>query len=239
MSGTVSQTTSAADVNAGTNTATLAIALTGVVSGDILHFTCTWDNGNHPGATVTFSDLTNGNWTTLDTVLATGAGEVTAHGYVKNTATGALAVTMTLSGTNVYKCATIFELTGVAFTAPDKHAAQLQTAPGTGTDAVTSGTMTPSATPYVIIAASNGNDDTNTRVATGTGFTSLGTIYSITGHTPLGVAEWAHSSTSPKAGTFTANLATNNYVTLAAIYLDAGAGAAPGNAIFYGAGTTS
>jgi hypothetical protein len=239
MSGSVALNNAATDANAGLNTTTLTVLLTGVVAGDTLHAFMTWDNSN-PGVTVTVSDPTNGTWATLDTIVATNAQEVTAQASKQNVAASStLLVTMTLSGANVYKCISVYEVSGVAAASLDKHTGQLQTAPTTAANAVTTGNMTPASQPGVLIALSNDNDDVTLRLSIGTGFTTLGQTFTVPGHQGLALAEWKRfTALTAIGGTFTASLSPNDYVTMGALYLEP-ATSAPTNGIFFGSGTTS
>lgn len=98
-----------------------------------------------------------------------------------------------------------------------------QSNPGTGTNAITTGNITPSAQPAAIVGISidTGNQETP---AAGTGYTGLGGIWDYEGTAPAG-AQIIHkgvANTSPTAATWTTgfNGSTDSYINAVFVLLE-------------------
>lgn len=216
MPASIVQEVSGTTAGAGT---TEAVTLT-VGANRILHVFATWLNTG--GVTAACSDNLNGTYgAALDTI--TGATQSTAHWAFLGTLGGSTVVTITFSGTTTNKAIAVKEISGA--NALQVHAAQSQTAPGTGTDAVSSGTATPTSQPALISALTNAL--TTTPAAAGTGFTAGTGGWSISSVTNSTTESERITSTSAVAATFTAVTGSAVYHTLQAIFTE-------GTAFLYG-----
>jgi hypothetical protein len=202
------------------------------------------------GSTVTVDDNFNaGNYgTTKKTVTAAGDEQINLF-ILDNSAAGDSThktVTAHWSPSTDFVGILIAEVSGLANPSYDTSAGQSQTAPGTGTDAVTSTTLTPGNANvalfgYELSAVSTTHSPTVP--AAGSGFTSDGTGVLWTGAAGMGVARarLEHKttvplgSTSAVAATFTAPSPGDSgpYLGLAFTLLLAGATSSP--PIIYGA----
>lgn len=127
---------------------------------------------------------------------------------------------VTTGGTGVW----VAEITGVSPSAYQGVSGQLQTSPGTGTNVITSTTVTPSSQPCLMYAMSFMPSSPITAALTvGTGFTAGPPGFAGSGATKA-LSESQHlTSTSAIAGTFTdaTNGGGKDYITIAAVFTDA------------------
>jgi hypothetical protein len=111
----------------------------------------------------------------------------------------------------------VFEIGGASKVAYDTSAGQSQLTPGTATDAVTTGNMTPAMQPCMLVAASI-NCSGSTPPAVGTAFTNQGVGWSFGTANNLGRLESKRlTSTTVTAGTFTYS-ANDGALTIGAIF---------------------
>lgn len=137
--------------------------------------------------------------------------------YYANTTGGADTVTVTFAGTITYASLQCSEYSGVATASPlDQTASNIQTDPGTATDAVTSGSVTTTTNGQLIVGFS-------TALVVGAGTLSAGTNY--TGRTNVFgdtlYADRVQTSAGSIAATFTTNHATSDYITLISTFKEA------------------
>lgn len=95
--------------------------------------------------------------------------------------------------------------------------AQYQGAPGTGTNAVTSGDVTPSSQPGALITFGYDFDTYSTGLVVSAGFTQRDTFATAAlanGNSAM-LADKRLTTTTPAAGTFTATVATDPFITFA------------------------
>ena len=116
--------------------------------------------------------------------------------YAANISGGACSITVTMSGTAVLLAVRLHEISGAATASPlDQHAGAVQSSPGTGANAVTTGSVTTTTNGQYIFAA---------MVSTGTSTPSAGTGYTGVGGTGSGISEYqVQGSAGSIAGTFT------------------------------------
>lgn len=217
--------------NSATGT-TLTLAYSSALTpGSTLHAAASNDTGG--GVTISsFSDGTNGTWTLSDVLNDAGNAQNHGHGWFINNASSATpTVTVTFSATVVFRGLAIKEIGGVVTTAADTHKGQVQTAVGTGTDAISSSTVANTNQPAIqsVFTINTGNNTTT--AATGTGFTTgagyWASIYG--GSTNRGFSESQRiTTTTAKAGTYTASATGSNWITLMAVFDEASAAAVTG-----------
>ena len=134
--------------------------------------------------------------------------------YYANTTGGADTVTVTFAGAITYASLQCSEYSGVATSSPlDKFASNSQTTPGTGANAVTSGSVTTTTDGQLIVGWS-------TALTVGAGTTSAGTGF--TGRTNVFgdtlCEDQVQTSAGAIAATFTSTSATSNFITLITTY---------------------
>ncbi len=207
-------------------------------------------NHDSPSAsTVTLTDNFNsGNYGAAKATL-TATGDEQANLFIlSNSVAGDSThktVTASFSPSTDFVGIIIAEVSGLANPSFDTSAGQVQTAPGTGTDAFTSTNLTPKSKNSVLFGygfAAVSTTHTPNAPAIGTGFTLDGTGILWTGAPGMGVARATleHkllSSTSAVSATFTLATPADStpYLALGFTLLLAGAD----DAVFFGAGTTS
>jgi len=144
-----------------------------------------------------------GNSCTMGTVVYDATNNQTAQSFYKANITNA-PTTFILSrvgATNLtYAAIVLDEFSGVATSSPltGTPAQQAQTSPGTGTDAITSGTTTPGANGALIYGWTQ-NDSGSTLASAGTGYTSATSNATIAGRTEY----LTQGTAAAKAATFT------------------------------------
>lgn len=175
----------------------------------------TYGNGSTIATTIT--DGTN-TYTQIGTTINDAThGQSMAQFYSNDVAAGTPTVSFILVGTADFRGMFVLPIHGLDNTATPVGGGQLQSAPGSGTDAITSGNITPLAQPAFFGGfAFNDNSGSETFVG-GTGFTDRGGLSTWTGQGfPAARYEDVRiTSTSNKAATFTAGIGTNNNFTLA------------------------
>ena len=129
--------------------------------------------------------------------------------------------TVTSSDSDGGKAICVREVSGTS--GPDVHGGNAQDTPGTGIDDVTSGTITASAQPYLLLGFAL-DVPGNVNPETGTGFTSSGTGWGFGGSPDGATAENVRvTSAGAKAATFS-TLANETIFTWAIAFLEAGGG---------------
>lgn len=189
-------------------------------------------DGSASGHTLTPSDTSN-TYTKPDTLNDTTNGNTCASGNAVNIAGGADTLKWTDSATASISFFGI-EVTGVTSSPLDGHNVGHNIAPGTGTDAISSGSVTNSNTAFAVGFCNLLHDAVISTPAAGTGFTSTsGTNITVVGFgNNEARIEWkasVASGTHTNGVTFTdaSGGGSDNYVTFA-VYLDeSGAAAAP------------
>jgi hypothetical protein len=165
--------------------------------------------------TLACSDSVNGSYgAALDTVVSIAGGQTNAQWKFDATAAGTPAITVT-STTPTTISIWIREISGTSgydSTATPGHNAQEQVSPGTGTNAVSSGNMTPSVAPGLVSGIA-GEVVGSAGYTPGTGFT-LGVYGDNTMTESL-----RYTSTATLAATFTdSNGTTGDSVTMAILF---------------------
>jgi hypothetical protein len=168
--------------------------------------------------TVTVADGTN-TYTQAGSIrtLASTKNRSRAVFYCLSPAAGAVTVTATFSASKLGRRIGVARYTGL--NGYQVELGQGQITPGTGTDAVTTGNLTPSAQPAALISLSNSMNTTAPTITAGTGFTGRGTLASwdaLAGDTSL-LEDIRLTSTSNVPATATTNGATEDFLTQALI----------------------
>lgn len=148
---------------------------------------------------------------------ASGNFGVTANFVLGNITNAPTVITVTFSSTSGGPHIVADEFSGIfANTAPvEAHAGQVQTAPGTGTDALTSGPITPATNGDLIYGVTVENED-STLSSSGTGFTSTGLDTGPGTHRLT--SEWlVQGSAGSIAATFTSATGTNSSTLVMAL----------------------
>jgi hypothetical protein len=184
----------------------------------------------NPAGGVTVSSVADsqGNtWVVVGSVPTTGAPTVYAA-YALNCAGGSTVVTATGSGgSTVINDSLVVEESGItSYTGASSNANQ--SAPGTGTNAITSGTVTTASTSSTMVGLTvNGNNNTDT-VSAGTGFTSRGMFWTAGNNSSVTLEDGAISGAGSYAATFTAvgNSQYENFSTWGLLFSNTVAGGA-------------
>jgi hypothetical protein len=134
--------------------------------------------------------------------------------YYANTTAGADTVTVTFAGAITYASLQCSEYSGVATSSPlDKFASNSQTDPGTGANAVTSGSVTTVTDGQLIVGWSTALIVGTETISAGTGFSGRTNVFGDTLH-----EDQVQSTAGAIAATFTNSLATADNITLIATF---------------------
>lgn len=188
-----------------------------VTAGNLLWCYCTFGADVNP----TCSDSVNGAWTAGPRVYSAGLDQGMQMFFLAATASGTPTVTVSFGSTIGWRGVHIFEALNPNATQPDvAGTGQIQTAPGTGTDATTSTAITTVTDGAFIVGASIDIESTAQPNA-GTGFTGLSGWAS-------GVGSRAEYRTQTSAGsvaaTFTATDGGRVHETMVMAFRPAAAG---------------
>jgi len=149
------------------------VTLTGVVAGHALVAQGHWDHNTAGSGATSASWGGSDSWTTVDTA-SNGVdvtGDRTTDGYALNSVGGSVAVTLTLNVADSTLALQVCEIDPAGFTlALDQHGTNYQASPGTGTDAVTSGTVTTTTGNQLVIGFANNYAGTAPTETAGTGY---------------------------------------------------------------------
>lgn len=204
----------------GTGT-TLTQAIT-VTAGSTL---IAWGQMSSAGGTnfTSLADDVNGSWgAAIENIDDSGNTERSAVWVFPNSAAGTVTVTMTTSSAP-WRGLVLVEVGGAATSSLDGHVGQLQTAPGTGTDGVSSTATTSSNQPALVVGLSF-NTDTGSAPTAGSGFGSDGVDTTILGR----VESKRVTATGSQTATFTA---VNNlhHITFVVVIDETGGGGGGGD----------
>lgn len=181
---------------------------------------------NSGGSISGVSDAMGNTYVSAGTPLAPPGEEVYAIYYCKNVLGGTGAITATFASSANYSGIAYFRYTGLSSSADAQGMnGSTQTASGTGTDAVTSGNITPSAQPAMVFGLTVDGDGGSTLTA-GTGYTTRGAVSnwdSVIGFSTL-AEDKRITSTSAVAATFTTNQGAHRMNTVGAVFTEAVAG---------------
>ena len=216
MTASIKQAVAFANNNGST---TPTVVITGVTAGNTLYLVL-FTNSGLPGGGFTVSDGTNAWSAALETSTTTYATQT----FVAEDVAGG-SFTITASPTTNYPTGIVIEVQGVSSAPLDGHAINGQSAPGSGTGALTVGPPSPDnlLNPVLVVAVTAdqyGGSDTGPSV--GAGYTLFGTYSPWGGSNRDLVVEYAYLPTgTAAAATFTANTGVDTYVTCMAVFDEA------------------
>lgn len=158
---------------------TRTIAENTAKSGGALVFMVSWDNAL--GETLLkVEDTVNGQWPTSAFLEAQEDGaldQATQMWVLPNRTPGSITITATFSVAAAFRRAAVIEANDVGFNPVDGHHSNEQNAPGTGTDAVTTGNAVNANQPGVLVGFSYATDNGRTGPNPGTGFIDNGLVW--------------------------------------------------------------
>jgi hypothetical protein len=156
----------------------------------------------------------------------------------KNCAAGTVTVTASWSPDNPsFRAMAIARYAGLDTTASGVGSRAAQQAPGTGTDALSSGNVTPASQPAALIGF--GYDDSANAVTAGTGFTDRGTLSNMDSAfgTRSRVEDKRLTATTAVPATFTGSNGADNYITFGIVIPENATITLGGSALTPGTGT--
>jgi hypothetical protein len=217
VAGAIVQSVFAVD-DSGANATTLAAVLNGVVAGNHLVSHCGWTDTS----TITCSVSDGSAFSTGDSKRFDATeGQSGQVFYRENVGAGTHTSTATFSTTTSFRRHRSFEVSGLATSASlDKNVGQVQTAPGTGANAITSSASaaTANATDFVMgFTQDSGN------ASPGSGTLSAGTGFTISGtNVTMGAESKSVAATGAQTATFTQSVAAPR-ITHVVAFIEAGA----------------
>lgn len=156
-------------------TTTAATFTSNVTAGNLIAVMASWDGGI--GVLSGITDSLGNTYTAVNNVSDGGNPNHYATWYAKNITGGACTVTVTYTSSRPITLLEVVEISGVDTTAPlDKSAIQLQATPGTGANAVTSGSVTTTTDGQFIFGCSIATGSFTQTYSVGTGFTSIDNV---------------------------------------------------------------
>lgn len=196
----------------------------GFTANSTLHIVATFGDTT---STVTISDGTNTYSSGLNIQRDTTNGQSQVHFYANNIAAGTPTITATFSASTSFRGLYAGEMGGTAVAANDGSAGNLQATPGTGTDAVTSTTVTNTKQPVLLNGVSLESSGSTTAPNAGTGFTSSATGWGFGGSALARAESKRYTDTTGHAATFTA-IASSIHMTHGLMFDEFGAGGGTG-----------
>jgi hypothetical protein len=180
-----------------------------------------WTSCNGAPTTQTITDGTN-TYTQIGSSITAGGGDVVAVFQCISAAAGSPTVTMTIGTARAFRQIGYIRYSGLTGSAT--QAGQFQGAPGTGTNAITSGNVTISSQPALLLGISY--DFNGSTITAGTGFTSRGAM--TTGDAINGTAslfeDLRKTNTTATAATFTTVAGgASNFITFGIWCAESGA----------------
>lgn len=194
-----------------------------VSAGSTLHVWFSYSSASSAG--ITCSDNNGGSYGSLLDAQDNRGGNSLGQFRSVNHASGSTTITIgNHPGGSAYIA--VVEITGVATSPADGTSSNFQAGLGGGTNNATSGNITPSNQPGIIIGLSVGSDFgfDGTDANLGTGFTNVGTCWQVFANDAARVAYKAVTSTSAQAATFNWQSFGNDAITFGAIYDEPGGG---------------
>jgi len=174
------------------------------------------------GATVTqVTDDQGGSWTVLDHGFVSAGSDKGATAYMQNATAATRVITITLSVAAGFKGARVVEITGAKTSGVlDGHAVNPQSGIGTTADALTSGPMTTSGAPAMVVGFCL-EDNNSLSINAGTGFTGGTQTWQSDSQTTK--SEWKRvTSGTSQAATFTnAGPGATHFTSFGLVFLEA------------------
>lgn len=211
----------------GTTAGSLAVTRSMTAGNSAVIFS-TW--GDTSGTVTVSSDKGDSFSAALETVVDTADGQSGRVWTLLSAVGGSTVFTVSFTPNEGYRGIAVVELSGV--TAQSGHNSQYQAA-ASGTDGISAGSITPSASPGKIIALSLNSDGANHAPTAGTGFTSESTCWPLSGSNDARIVSKSTTGSAISA-TFTPVSGTNHYITMAVVMTGGGGGAVVYNAPFFG-----
>lgn len=214
---------------------TVAVAfVSNVTAGNLIAVGITWYNDP-----ITLSSVTDtlGNTYTVVQTVNIALAQRYATAYAKNILGGANTVTATFSlATAIFRGIIVHEVSGADTTAPlDKNAGQVQTAPGTGANAVTSGAVVSTTDGQYLFGFTAEGAGVSTTITQGTGYTLRQRTQSSTTTEEQASEDQIQATAASIAATFTIGTDTE-MGTLILTFKAAGAAAATPQRTLIGVG---
>lgn len=222
MAASVRQEKNSGTWSSGSSTTTSPGALTSAaLAGSSIEFFVIWNGSSSSLPTVT--DSASQTYVQKGSVIVDNNDGLNVVVFLlqNNASATTLTVTATWGSAQTFVGSHVKEIASVTTTSFQVTAGQNQVTPGTGTDAISSGSITPSAQPNLISAYSF-CDGNGTALAAGTGYTSgIGGWDGGSGNLLLTESQRT-TGTSATAATFTdtVNGGTRRYLTVATVYTE-------------------
>lgn len=215
----VAQEVSAEDANSSTSSTTISQSIT-VAAGSAIHVFVT---GKNVG-TISCADNVNGSYGAALDDVSNGGTLRTAQFSLSGSVGGTVTVTATWSIASVDKGIVLQEIRNTSGLQATAHTGQTQTSPGTGADAISSGNVTPTAQPALLVGLAYcvsiaGADPA---ITAGTGFSAgLSAWAFLVGFNSARTENKRITSTSALPATFGSTVGTTNtFTTLSAVYTE-------------------
>ncbi len=212
----------ATDTSASVSSLALAFS-SNLTVGSSVHACGSCSGSGTTGTSIACSDNVNGAYTVLDDMVATDDSQRVDHYKFDNVAGGATTVTVTPHAASTFVGIAFKEIGFTSGSDAGKHSAAYQKNPGTTTDIIKAGSVTPAVQPGLMSAFSVDTANVETTLTHGTGFAgdltgsqwpNVGCVYG---------ENTRYTSLSAINASFTdaTNGATHHYTSLAAFFVEA------------------
>lgn len=209
---------------------TLVFASQTFAAGEFVAVGITYGNGS--AVTESIADGTN-TYTKVGSTLTDGSnGQNLALFVVKSAASGSFTITVTFASSVTYRGIMYARYTGLDASQTPTLSGTVNTNVGTGTDAVTSGNVTPGGQPAMIFAFGVEVSGGGSAMTAGTGFTDRGAMANWNSY--IGFSRFEDkrvTSTSAVPGTFTVSNGTHSYLVIGMAAYETGAGGGGGSTL--------
>ena len=207
---------------------TLVFASQTFTAGDFVVVGITYGNGS--AVVESIADGTNTYVKIGSTLNDASNGQNLAVFVCKSAAAGTFTLTVTFASSVSYRGIMYARYSGLDSSATPVMVGNLNVNAGTGTDAVTTGNVTPAAQPAMVFSFAVEDSGGGSALTAGTGYTDRGAMSNW--NTYIGYSRYEDkrvTATTPTPGTFTVSNGTHSYLTIAIAVIETGAGGGGSN----------
>lgn len=207
---------------------TLVFASQTFTAGDYVVVGITYGNGS--AVVESIADGTNTYVKIGSTLNDASNGQNLAVFVCKSAAAGTFTLTVTFASSVSYRGIMYARYSGLDNAATPVMVSNLVVNAGTGTDAISTGNVTPAAQPAMVFAFAVEDSGGGSALTAGTGYTDRGAMSNWNSY--VGYSRYEDkrvTATTPTPGTFTASNGTHSYLTIAIAIIETGAGGGGSN----------
>lgn len=207
--------------NAGAGSTLTIVPTSAFVASNPGMVACTWEATT---GTPTCSDTSGNTWSTAQNIIRdTGNAQSQCHFYCDSLAAASPTITVNFGSSVSFRGIYVAEFTGASATSHDGSNGQFQNAPGTGSNGVSSNTVTNAVQPALLNGVGFNSAGSSGAPNAGTGFTSTTTGWGFGGTSLARSESQRYTDTTGHAATFTA-LGNTQHLTSGQMFDEAAVG---------------